>query len=84
MPVRLEESDFVIFFLRFLRRRPRRRTIDLRIEWFHNRLPCVVTTDDLYSLLSARETLLIPDPVAHLTLKHMEDFIFVMVDVERW
>jgi hypothetical protein len=35
-------------------------------------------------LTSARETLLIPDPIANLTLKHMEDFILVMVDVERW
>jgi hypothetical protein len=34
-------------------------------------------------LTSAGETLLIPDPVANLTLKHVEDFILVMVDVQR-
>jgi hypothetical protein len=26
--------------------------------------------------------LLIPNPVAHLTLKNVEDFIFIMVDVQ--
>jgi hypothetical protein len=34
-------------------------------------------------LTSAGETLLIPDPVANLTLKHMEDFILAMVDMQR-
>jgi hypothetical protein len=34
-------------------------------------------------LTSAGETLLIPNSVANLTLKHMEDFVFGMVDMQR-
>jgi hypothetical protein len=34
-------------------------------------------------LTSAGTALLIPDPVAHLTFKDMEDFILIVVDVQR-
>ena len=32
---------------------------------------------------SAGAVLLISDPVAHFTFKHVEDFILVMVDMQR-
>src|SRR4051794_11497320 len=35
-------------------------------------------------LPSTGAALLIPDAIAHLTFKHVEDFVFVMVDVQGW